>query len=100
DRYLQDHAGRPFGVEDIAAAVDLSRSQLTRLYRQHFGMGPAERLRTYRVQKASALLRGTTLPVKVVAHMCGFTCPNHFCRVFLQVMKTKPTDYRAQNERR
>ena len=76
-------------------AAGLSRSQLTRLYAKYLGIGPAERLRQLRIEKAREMLRGSTLSIKQIAHVCGFTCPNHFCRVFQQVTGGTPTSFRS-----
>jgi len=101
DQFLQDHAAQPLSVEAVAATVGLSRSQLTRLFRAHFGLGPAERLRQYRIEKARTLLADSTLTLKEVACVCGFACPNHFCRVFQQLTRTTPTQFRrAQIKKR
>jgi AraC-like DNA-binding protein/mannose-6-phosphate isomerase-like protein (cupin superfamily) len=99
DGLMRDHIAEPLDVAAIAAAARLSRSQLTRLYRKHMNAGPAERLRQLRVEKARELLRSSALTVKEIAHVCGFACPNHFCRVFLQIAGTTPTDYRDSKSR-
>jgi len=94
ENLLKDRLARPLSIEEVAAAASLSRSQLTRLYIRHFGVGPAERLRQLRIEKACELMTGSTLNVKEVAHVCGFVCANHFCRVFLKTMGSTPTEYR------
>jgi AraC-like DNA-binding protein len=97
DSVMRDSLAQPPDVAGLAAAAGLSRSQLTRLYKQHRGVGPAERLRQLRIEKARELLASTTLSVKEVAHVCGFVCPNHFCRVFLKVTGSTPTAFREQH---
>jgi AraC-like DNA-binding protein/mannose-6-phosphate isomerase-like protein (cupin superfamily) len=97
DTLMRDRLAEPLDVERLASAAGLSRSQLTRLYRQHWGVGPAERLRHVRIDKARELLANTTLSVKEVAHVCGFACPNHFCRVFLQLSRTTPSTFRQRH---
>jgi len=91
---MKDRITHPLDVNAVAKEIGLSRSQLTRLYAKHLGVGPAERLRQLRIEKACELLRSGTLSVKQIAHVCGFTCPNHFCRVFQQTTRSTPTEYR------
>jgi AraC family transcriptional regulator len=96
DSLMRDAVAQPPTVDALAAAAGLSRSQLTRLYKKHHGLGPAERLRQLRIDKARELLTATTLSVKEVAHVCGFVCPNHFCRVFLQLAGVTPSGWRRK----
>src|SRR6185295_14581211 len=92
ENLMKDRLAQPLSIEEIAAAADISRSQLTRLYIRHFGVGPAERLRQLRIDKARELMTSSTLNVKEVAHVCGFVCANHFCRVFLKTVGSTPTE--------
>ena len=85
----------PLDVGILAETVGLSRSQLTRLFLKQSGVGPAERLRQIRVEYACELLRTGRDSIKEIAHECGFVCPNHFCRVFGNMMRTTPSEYRA-----
>jgi AraC-like DNA-binding protein len=94
ENLMKDRLAQPLGIDDLATAAGISRSQLTRLYIRHFGVGPAERLRQLRIERACELMTGSTLNVKEVAHVCGFVCANHFCRVFLKTMGATPTEYR------
>jgi AraC-like DNA-binding protein len=91
DGYLKDRLSSNIGVESVAAFAGLSRSQLTRLYMQHFKVGPAERLRQIRVERAQHLLKTSTLAIKEIAHACGFACPNHFCRTFREATGKAPS---------
>ncbi|MDB5295458.1 MAG: AraC family transcriptional regulator [Phycisphaerales bacterium] len=91
ERYMADHLSDPIGVDAVAAAVGLSRSQLTRLAARHRGVGPAELLRRLRVDRARHLLRGSTLAIKEIARVCGFVSQNHFSRVYFEVTGTRPS---------
>ncbi|GIW80097.1 MAG: hypothetical protein KatS3mg105_1904 [Gemmatales bacterium] len=92
---MKGRIDQPLDVKALAKEANISRSQLTRLYHRYFGVGPAERLRQYRIIKARDLLIGTTLSVKEIARVCGFACPNHFCRVFLKATGATPTEFRT-----
>ena len=94
ERFMADHLSDPIGVEQIADAVGLSRSQLTRLLMQHRGVGPAHLLRRMRVGRARDLLRGTTLAIKEIARVCGFVSQNHFSRVFFEETGSRPSTER------
>jgi AraC-like DNA-binding protein len=91
ERFLADHLADPIGVDAIADAVGLSRSQLTRLTVRHRGVGPAELLRRARVDRARQLLRTSSLAIKEVARVCGFVSQNHFSRVYFEATRVRPS---------
>ena len=95
ERFMTDHLSDPIGVEQVADAVGLSRSQLTRLLVQHRGVGPAHLLRRMRVGRARDLLRGSTLSIKEIARVCGFVSQNHFSRVFFEETGSRPSAARG-----
>lgn len=90
ESFMLARLAHPIGVREIAGAVQLSASQLTRLYAQAHTT-PADRLRDLRVEHARRLLRETALSIKQVAHACGFICPNHFSRVYHQRTGRRPS---------
>jgi AraC-like DNA-binding protein len=95
EEFCRHQLSAPISVGAIAAAVGLSRSQLSRLFLSTYGMGPAQRLRQLRVELARRLLAETTLSVKEIAHACGFVRPNHFGRVFQNETGTTASAFRA-----
>lgn len=95
ERFMADHLSDPIGVEHVAGAVGLSRSQLTRLLVRHRGVGPAHLLRRLRVARARDLLRGSTLSIKEIARVCGFVSQNHFSRVYFEETGSRPSAARA-----
>lgn len=95
ERFMADRLSDPIGVDQIADAVGLSRSQLTRLLVEHRGVGPAHLLRQMRVGRARDLLRGSTLAIKEIARVCGFVSQNHFSRVFVEETGSRPSAARG-----
>ncbi len=82
EAFILQNLADEVGVEDIARAAEISRSQLTRLYRKELGMGPAERLRECRITVARRLLASGRLSVKEVARAVGFPWVQHFIRTY------------------
>lgn len=95
ERYMMNRLNRDISVDDLAEVSGLSRSQLCRLYAKSFRQSPAARLRHLRIEQAQHLLQHSTLSVKEVAHVCGFSCPNHFSRVYHGLTGKTPTDGRS-----
>jgi AraC-like DNA-binding protein len=95
EQFIVDHIADRIGVDAIADAVGLSRSQLTRLTVRSRGLGPAEWLRAVRVGRARQLLIGSTLAIKEIARVCGFVSQNHFSRVYFETTGKRPSAERA-----
>ncbi len=95
EKFCRNQLSTPLSIDTIAAAVGLSRSQLTRLFMATYGIGPAERVRQLRIELGRRLLVETTLSVKEIAHACGFLQANHFGRVFQRETGLLASDFRA-----
>ncbi len=94
DSILHAQLGHTLDIRRLGEQVNLSPSQLTRLFRQTFGLAPAQRLRQIRIDAARQMLQSSTLSVKEVAHACGFANANHFSRVFHEDVGLTPTQLR------
>ena len=61
----------PLRVADLARAADLSHNHLTRLFHAATGESVVAYIRARRVERATRLLRHTTIPVKQIAAQVG-----------------------------
>jgi transcriptional regulator GlxA family with amidase domain len=87
---MERHRREPLSVEELARAVSLSPSYLTRLFHRETGRSPARYDRDCRLDAAQALLRTTPLSVKEVMASVGWTDPSHFCREFKRRFGVSP----------
>jgi len=91
DQNLSSH---DFTVADLARQIYLSETHFRRLFHEVFGTSPVQFIRKRRIERACALLRSTTLPIKQVAADCGFAEEAFFSRVFHQSFGRSPAAYR------
>lgn len=87
----------PHTIDTLAHAAGMSRSSLTRHFRNKLGTTPTAFVQRARLTEAAALLRATDLPVKAVAATTGFADRSHFSRAFTQAFGADPSRYRAQS---
>lgn len=93
--YIESHLSDPsVSVDDMASAVAVSRSSLTRKMKSLMGVTPAEFLRETRLTRASTLLATTSKPIKEIAVDCGFSDMNYFGKCFKSSRGLAPGAYR------
>jgi transcriptional regulator GlxA family with amidase domain len=91
---MEERMARPLPVRHLAAAVNLSPSQMTRLFTEHTGTTPARYLHRLRLTRARILLERTGLTVSQVMACVGLHDPSHFSRDFRRVHGVTPTHVR------
>ncbi|MGW5310516.1 helix-turn-helix domain-containing protein [Nocardia thailandica] len=94
--FVRRHSGDPdLTVEDIARGCMLSRRTLYRVT-ERLG-GPAELLRTVRIDNARRLLVAHPgREVATIARWCGFRTDRHFYRAFRAATGVTPQEYRQR----
>lgn len=93
-RYIEDNLNRQLSLEEIAAHVNVSTRQLTRLFATFAGTSPAQYVRVTRLDRASAMLTRTELPIKDISHQTGFSDVQYFTRCFTALFGVSPGAYR------
>jgi len=81
-------------VDTLADAAGMSRSSFVRHFKRIMRTGPADYVRTVRLEEARAMLDTTDLPIKTIASRAGFPSRSHFSRAFRQAFGRDPTSYR------
>lgn len=95
NRQLAAGGNRPRSIGGLADRLGVSESTLRARFRETAGVPLGHYLRNYRINRAMALLRTTSLPVSEVSEEAGFTSPQAFSRAFRQATGRAPRDYRA-----
>ena len=83
-------------IARLAAVSAVSEAHFARSFRTAFGVPPHRYLLTRRIERATALLRGTDWPVTDIALQTGWTSIGTFGRVFRDVTGESPGAYRAR----
>jgi CheY-like chemotaxis protein/AraC-like DNA-binding protein len=98
---VDEHLDDPqFGVDQLAAAVNLSRSSLHRKLKALTDLSTTEVVRNYRLKKATSfLLEGHNS--SDTAYRSGFGSPAYFTKCFREIYGMTPGDYiKAQRNNR
>lgn len=90
------HYAEPIRVETLAELTGWSVSHFASTFTRVMQASPLEFLIQRRLHHARDLLRHTSLPVKEIAGLCGFSSPEYFVRVFAQREGMPPGRFRRR----
>jgi LacI family transcriptional regulator len=93
-RYIREHACEGISVNDVLAAVPLSRSVLERRFTRILGHTPKEEISRVRLRRIKQLLAETDLPLARIATMTGFEHPEYLNVMFKSKTGDTPGEYR------
>ena len=95
--FIEQNFQNEITVEDIADFCGLNRSYFGKIFRENLGKTPQEFLISYRMSKATELLRLTTLSIGDIANAVGYANPLHFSRAFKNVYGCSPREWRGEH---
>ena len=85
-----------FGVNELADACNLSRSQLHRKLGEHSGKSTTQYIREYRLEKALDMLKNNEATASEIAYKVGFNSPTYFNSSFSKYFGYPPGEYRVR----
>ena len=95
--YIRNRYQEPeLGIDFLAEHVGVSRSTLTRLFRERRNEPVSACIRNVRMMNAIALLSGTDWPIAEIARRCGYPNPVSFTRLFTRREHCSPGEYRRR----
>jgi YSIRK-targeted surface antigen transcriptional regulator len=95
--YIQHHISEAITVEEMAKALYMSRSYLSRRFKAETGEGLAEYILIEKTKEAKRLLRYSDKALTSIAGFLGFSSQSHFSRVFKKYAGLTPGEYRQRN---
>src|SRR5512139_319674 len=85
-------------VQRLARVSGVSAAHFARSFKEAFGVPPHRYLLTRRIEKATALLRDTDLPILEIALQTGWNSLGTFGRTFRDVTGENPSALRAREQ--
>lgn len=83
-------------IARLAEVSAVSPAYFAREFKKAFGLPPHRYLLTRRIERATALLRDTDLPITDIALQTGWTSVGTFGRIFRDITGASPGELRAQ----
>lgn len=96
-RYINLHFGEPLELEELSRRFFISKSYLSRMFKQVTGFGFAEYVNLTRIKEAERLLRDTDHSITHVSELAGFDNFSHFGKMFKRLTGLTPRAYRESH---
>lgn len=93
--FIKEHYAESVGVGDIAEALSMSESHLSRVFKESMGYTLGEYLVNYRMSVACEMLPDVNLRISEVANRVGYGDQRYFSVVFKRIVGMTPNAYRA-----
>jgi transcriptional regulator GlxA family with amidase domain len=85
-----------WSVQRLAEVSGISQAHFARSFKQAFGIPPHRYLLTRRIERATALLRDTDLPITEIAFQTGWQSLGTFGRIFRDITGESPSESRVR----
>jgi LacI family transcriptional regulator len=95
-RYIRENSDRPLQVDDVAAAIGISRRTLQHRFATAIGRSVHSQILRERVNRITQMLVETDLTVAQIADKLDFSSPKQLDRVFTRFQGMPPTAYRMR----
>jgi AraC family transcriptional regulator len=98
--YLTAHSLKQIRLSDVASALDIDATELSRAFHRAYGLAPSEFVRKERTRWAASQLADGTRALSEIALSAGFVDQSHFTRTFRAHYGVTPRRYRELTVRR
>lgn len=95
--YIQNHYAEKITLEDIAASVNICRSECCRFFKNQLGETLFQYLMRYRIQQSLPLLSDFAHSITEISEQCGFSSPAYYSKIFTRFMEMSPAAYRKNS---
>lgn len=92
--YIKQNLSSPTTVEEVAAAVNVSRKYLFAVFKRSCGVSPKEYILNYKLKNACELLLNESLSIANVAYSVGYADALLFSKQFKNKIGVSPSAYR------
>ncbi len=98
-RRIRERACLGLNVEELVKSLNTSRSIVYQRFHDLLGRSPHYEIQRVQLARVRGLLVQTSLPLKHIADLAGFSNPNYLSVAFKREMGVTPGEYRQQSGR-
>lgn len=97
-RYIREHRGATFQLEELARVAHFSRFHFHRIFAAYMGETVAEYVRRIRLEQAALELLGSPIAVADIALAAGYDTHAAFAKAFKKHFGVSPSAYREMGQ--
>ncbi len=97
--YMQDHMAEELSVGELAQLVYVSKSYLSRVFKEKTGFSIIEYLRLIRIEAAKTMLLSSSMHTEEIAYTIGYHSPKYFYRAFMACTGMSPREFKKLEEK-
>lgn len=98
--YLENNLTNPqLSVENLSRQFRMSRSTFYSKLLELTGQTPVEYIRSFRLDRAAALMEKSTMTISEISYQVGFTTSNYFAKMFKNKFNMLPSEFIAKVRR-
>jgi two-component system response regulator YesN len=94
--YISENYSSSIGLQEAAAALNVSETHLSRLFKEVSKVNFLYYLNAFRINKSIYLLKNSTINISEIAFNCGFLNPGYYTKIFKRFLGITPTAYREK----
>ena len=94
--FIFKNYSKDISLEDVANAVFLSSTYLSRIFKKYVGENYSDYLFRVRMDKAKSLLKNSNLKIYEISEKIGIQTPKYFFKVFKDYTGYTPIEYRKR----
>jgi len=95
--YIRAHIQEPLSVEQVANALSVNSSYLSKLFKKEMGKSISEYIRDSKIEIAEHMLRHLDDTSLQIANYLGYSSQSHFIQVFRKQTGMTPEEYRKKH---
>ncbi len=92
--YIHANYSGNITLEDLAAAANVSKSEVLRCFKSIINISPIKYLKNFRLQNAAYMLKNSTSSIQTIYESCGFDSNSYFSKSFKEIYHCSPREYR------
>lgn len=93
-QFMEAHFAEDISYSDILKASGLGNTSFSTAFKKAYKTTPFKYLTAFRIEIAKKQVAFTAVPLKDIAHRCGFKTVQHFTRAFKSYVGETPASYR------
>ena len=96
--FMEKNTDKMLSLRDLTVCSNLSKTQLTAIFKEKTGYSPIDFFIRLKIQKACLNLDFTDMTISEVASNIGYNDQYYFSRLLKKIMGKSPSDYRKINK--